>query len=260
MHLEPNDLIMFARVAEEGSFSGAAARLKMPKSTLSRRLSAMESELGEQLLMRTTRKLSVTDFGRSLLAHAQQVAAEVDAAVALTQHRQMEPSGRLRLSMPGDFVSELLGSMLVQFMSKFPSVSLEMDLSPRRVDLIGENFDLAIRMGDLPDDATLVARRIAVFSMGLYAAPAYLRRHGNPSEPEALMEHEALQLLKRDGEPASWKLSREGGEWEGKPPARTTANAPSILLRLARAGIGIASITDHIAAPFVEKGELLPVL
>ena len=102
MQLEPNDLLLFARVAEEGSFSRAADRLGMPKSTLSRRLSLLEAQLGERLLLRTTRKLTVTEFGQALLRHAQQVTAEVEAALALTQHRQAKPSGRLRISMPGD--------------------------------------------------------------------------------------------------------------------------------------------------------------
>ena len=260
MGLEPNDLVMFARVVDEGSFSRAALRLNMPKSTLSRRMVALEAQLGERLLLRTTRKLTVTDFGHSLLAHAQQVATEVEAVLALSQHRQAEPSGRLRISMPGDFAAEMLGQMLADFVAKYPAIALELDLSPRRVDLVGENFDLAIRMGDLPDDATLVGRRVAVFSTGLYAAPGYLQRRGVPSEPEALMEHDALRLLMRNGEPAIWKLSRGEVRWEGSPPGRAAANAPALLTRLARAGIGISSLSDHVAQPFVQSGELVQVL
>src|SRR5947209_3026416 len=115
MHLDPNDLLLFARVVAEGSFSRAAERLALPKSTLSRRMTMLESQLGERLLLRTTRKLTVTDFGHSVLQHAQQVTAEVEAALALTQHRQAEPSGRLRVSMPADFANELLTAMLSKF-------------------------------------------------------------------------------------------------------------------------------------------------
>ena len=206
--LEPNDLLLFARVADEGSFTRAAERLGLPKSTVSRRLAALEAQLGERLLLRTTRKLSVTDFGRSVLEHAHQVVAEVEAATQLAQYRQIQPSGRLRVSMPGDFATLVIGAVLADFIAKFPAISLEIDLSPRRVDLIGENFDVAIRMGDLPDDATLAARRLAVFSASLYAAPHYLARRGVPSEPEALMEHDALRLLLRTGEPMTWVLNR----------------------------------------------------
>ena len=118
--LEPNDLLLFARVVEEGSFSRAAERMDIPKSTLSRRLSLLESQLGERLLLRTTRKLTLTDFGRAVLAHAQQVTAEVEAAVYLSQHRQVQPSGRLRISMPGDFANEAIIEMLAAFIRRYP--------------------------------------------------------------------------------------------------------------------------------------------
>ena len=218
------------------------------------------SKLGERLILRTTRKLTVTDFGNSVLHHAQQVTSEVEATLALAQHRQVEPSGRLRVSMPSDFANEVLGPLLAEFVAKYPAVSLELDLSPRRVDLIGENFDLAIRMGDLPDDASLAARRVAVFSVGLYASPSYLAQHGVPPEPEALMEHDALLLLRRNGEPAPWRLSRAESRWEGTPPGRATANSPELLLKFARAGAGIAILSDHIAEPHVRSGELVQVL
>lgn len=260
MNLEPNDLLLFARVVEEGSFSRAAIRLGLPKSTVSRRLALLETELGERLLLRTTRKLTVTDFGNSVLEHAHQVAAEVEAAMALADQRQAEPSGRLRVSMPGDFANVILEPVLSQFIAKYPAIQLEVDISPRRVDLIGENFDVAIRMGDLPDDASLAARRLAVFSVGLYAAPSYLKQHGWPSEPEALMEHEGLRLLLRSGEPQRWILSRGEVRWEGIAPGRATVNSPEVLLRLARAGVGITLVPDHYAEQFVQRGELVQVL
>ena len=172
MTVEPNDLLLFARVADAGSFSRAAVAAGLPKSTLSRRIAALEAQLGERLLLRTTRRLAVTDFGHGVLEHARQIAADVEAAAALAQHRQAEPSGRLRVSMPSDFGNVVLGQRLADFIARHPTIELELDLSPRRVDLVGENFDVALRMGDLPDDATLAARRLAVFSHGLYAAPA----------------------------------------------------------------------------------------
>ncbi|MES2933241.1 MAG: LysR family transcriptional regulator [Pseudomonadota bacterium] len=260
MNVEPNDLLLFARVVEEGSFSRAAERMAMPKSTLSRRVSALESQLGERLLLRTTRQLTVTDFGHSVLLHAQQVAEEVAATLALSQHRQVKPSGRLRISMPADFAHDVLGSLLADFIAKHPAISLEIDLSPRRVDLIGENFDLAIRMGNLPDDASLAARRLAIFSGGLYASPDYLRRRGVPSEPEALMEHDTLRLLLRNGEPMPWRMRRGAESWEGTPPGRATANSPDFLTQLARAGAGITMLSDHFAAASVRSGELVQVL
>lgn len=260
MNLEANDLLLFARVVEEGSFSRAAERLGVPKSTLSRRLSMLEAELGERLLLRTTRKLSVTDFGQSVLLHAQHVQEEVEAALALTHHRQAEPGGRLRVSMPGDFANHEMGQLMSDFIVRYPAISLEVDLSPRRVDLIGENFDVVIRIGDLPDDASLAARKLAVFKIGLYAAPAYLQQRGIPSEPEALMEHDALRLLGRHGEPAVWHLSRDQEKWSGIPPGRATANSPEMLTRLALNGNGIILLADHFATRFVKTGELQALL
>lgn len=260
MELEPNDLLLFARVVDEGSFSRAAQRLEMPKSSLSRRIAGLEAQLGERLLLRTTRKLTVTDFGHSVLAHAHQITAEVDAALALTQHRQAEPSGRLRVSMAADFAIDVLEPVMAAFIARYPAISLEVDLSPRRVDLIGENFDLAIRMGELSDDATLAARRLAVMSSGLYAAPAYLAKHGMPPEPEALMEHATLRLLKRSGEPVVWRLERDGTQWEGTPPGRATANSPALLTRLALSGAGITMQSEHGAESYLRTGELVRVL
>jgi DNA-binding transcriptional LysR family regulator len=260
MDVQPNDLLLFAKVVDEGSFSRAAQRVGLPKSTVSRRIAALEQQLGERLLLRTTRQLTVTDFGHGVLGHAHQVADEVDAAAALALQRQAEPSGRLRVSMPSDFANVVLGSLLAEFVQRYPAISLEIDLSPRRVDLIGENFDLALRMGELPDDATLAARRIAEFSGGLYASPGYLQRRGTPAEPEALIEHETLRLLKRDGQPSLWVLTREQQRWEGLPPGRATVNSPELMMRLARLGAGIAPAADHFAEPYVRAGELVPVL
>lgn len=260
MTIDPNDLLLYARVVEDGSFSRAGEHLGLPKSTVSRRVAALEAALGERLLLRTTRKLTVTDFGHSVLAHAQHVVGEVEAAEALAQHRQAAPSGRLRLSMPGDFANDVIGPMLADFMARYPAISLELDLSPRRVDLIGENFDVAIRMGVLPDDASLAARPLGSMSVGLVAAPSYLARRGRPPEPEALMEHDALLLLQRSGQPAGWTLRRGEQQWQGMPPARATANSPEMLTRLARAGAGIAAVGLHFVGPCVRAGELQAVL
>ena len=260
MNLEPNDLVLFARVADEGSFSRAAERLGLPKSTISRRLAALETELGERLLLRTTRKLTVTDFGRAVLDHARHVVDDVAAAASLAQNRQIEPSGRLRVTIPSDFANLLLVSLLAEFVLKYPRIELEIDLSARFVDLIAENFDVAIRMGELHDDASLSARKIVVFTGSLYAAPAYVRKRGAPSEPEALMEHDALRVLGRTGEPLRWILTRGDARWEGIPPGRATVNSPQMLMRMALEGAGIAIVGDHFALPYLQRGELVQVL
>jgi DNA-binding transcriptional LysR family regulator len=260
MNVEPNDLLLFARVVDEGSFSRAALRLGLPKSTVSRRVAALEAQLGERLLLRTTRKLTVTDFGVAVLEHAHRVVEDVDAAASLAQNRQLKPSGRLRVTMPSDMANFVLAPFLAEFVLKYPAITLELDLSARFVDLIGENFDVAIRMGHLRDDASLAARQIAAFSGSLYAAPSYLARHGTPSEPEALMEHDALRILARTGDPLPWHLVRGDTRWEGVPPGRATANSPEVLMRMALAGAGITIVNDYFALQYLQRGDLVQVL
>ncbi|THF65907.1 LysR family transcriptional regulator [Pseudothauera nasutitermitis] len=257
---EPNDLYLFARVVEAGSFSRAAERLGLPKSTVSRRLAGLEERLGERVLLRTTRRLRLTEFGTHLLEHARQVVEEVDAVRALAEHRRARPSGRLRVSMPSDFAGLLLVDMLAAFSALHPEVMLELDLSPRRVDIVGENFDLALRMGALPDDTLLAARRIASMSMGLYAAPAYLAEHGDPETPEALAVHRALVLPASAGGPRIWTLIHDTLQRDIQPTGRIAANSPELLLGLAAAGAGIAAVPDHFARARVVRGELRRVL
>ncbi|GAB3458658.1 LysR family transcriptional regulator [Massilia terrae] len=260
MHIEPNDLVLFARIVDAGSFSKAADRIGQPKSTVSRRISQLEAQLGERLLQRTTRKLVVTEFGASLLEHARKVAEEVEAAGALAQHRQAEPSGKLRISLPHDFANLGLVSVIARFVERYPQVSLELDLSPRRVDLLAEGFDIAIRMGDLPDDASLNARRIAFDRFGLYAAPSYIAQRGLPEQPDDLVEHDLLSMLARSGGPVSWVLTRGKQRWERTLPARLAANSPDLLVRIACSGAGIAASSWRFAEPYMERGELVRVL
>ncbi|PPE71564.1 LysR family transcriptional regulator [Caldimonas thermodepolymerans] len=260
VNLDPNDLLLFSRVAEAGSFTRAAARVGLPKSTVSRRISALERQLGERLLTRTTRKLSLTDFGYALLEHARQVAAEVDAAASLVLHRQAQPSGRLKVSMPAGFAGKELGRILTDFLTRYPGISIEIDLSSRRVDLIGENFDLAIRMGDMPDDATLVARRLLTHTWGLYAAPMYLALHGTPQAPEDLLQHTGLALRSRTGEPTPWNLRNGEARWTGLAPPRAVVNAPELLVEMALEGAGITAAPDAIVTRHVKEGRLVRVL
>ena len=258
--IDLNDLLIFARVAELGSFSRAAERLGLPKSTVSRRLAALEQRMGERLLLRTTRRQTLTEFGLQLLEHARQVVAELDAVGLLREQRQAAPSGRLRVSMPGDFANMVLVDSLAAFMALHPAISLELDLSPRRVDLLGEGFDVAIRMGDLADDALLVASKLAVFTHGLYASPSYLAEHGDPQTPDDLAGHAAVRLMRGNGEAAGWTLLQGEQRWTGVPAGRVSANSPEMLIRLASAGAGIAAVPDHYAVADVRAGALRRVL
>jgi DNA-binding transcriptional LysR family regulator len=257
--LDPNDLLLFSRIAEAGSFTRAAERVGLPKSTLSRRITILEDQLGERLLTRTTRKLALTEMGETLLEHARGVAEQTEAAADLVQHHQAQPSGRLRVSMPPDLAGGI-EHLFADYMRRYPHVQLELDLSPRRVDLIGERYDVAIRMGELPDDATLAARRIASFSMGLYAAPGYIRERGLPKTPDDLAGHDLLHVLSRSGGPLAWQLSRGKTQWSEPLTPRVLANSPEFLLRLVRDNLGITAVADRYAAQYVKQGTLMRVL
>lgn len=258
--IDPNDLLIFAFVADLGSFSRAAARLRLPKSTVSRRLAELEQALGERLLLRTTRRQTLTEFGLQLLEHARQVVAEVEAVGALGEHRRSAPGGRLRVSMPSDVATLLLADTLAAFVAMYPAIQLELDLSPRRVDLLGEGFDVVLRVGDLPDDGFLAARRLSELNTGLYASPRYLAEFGEPTKPEELKGHRAVRLLGTSGEAALWRLSDGASQWEGLPEGQVNANSPEFLLRIASAGAGIAAVPDEFALPYVRSGQLKRIL
>jgi DNA-binding transcriptional LysR family regulator len=260
MQIDPSDLLLFARVVECGSLSGAAQQLGLPKSTVSRRLTLLEGHVGERLLQRTTRRLVLTEFGASLLEHARKVADETAAAGALAQHRQGAPNGQLRVSMPADFANEAMASVLPAFMARYPGISLQLDLSPRRVDLVAEGFDLAVRMGTLPDDATLAARPVVHSTWSLYAAPGYTAQRGLPEHPDELFRHDLLSLTRTSAGLTQWQLLKGKTTWERELPVRMTGNSPELLGRLAATGVGIASCTDRAVASLLRSGALVRVL
>ena len=261
MSLDANDLILFAHVMGAGSFSRAAERTGLPKSTLSRRISLLEAKLGERLLTRSTRRLNITEFGERILDHAKRLLEETESALAMAQHRQGTPRGVLRISMPPDFVELDLTPLLLQYAASYPEVRLELDLSARRVDLLAERFDLAVRAASrLPDDGTLVAHKLCEMPNGLYASPAYIKRYGLPANPPELLDHIGLRLIGGNGEPLPWRLSRGAEYWEGAPNGPLAANSPGLQRDLAAHGMGIGALDDRFANKWVEQGLLTRVL
>ncbi len=259
--LHADDLILFARIVEAGSFTTAADATGVPKATLSRRLSQLEDALGERLIQRSTRRLVVTEFGRHMLEHATRLRAENEEAMALAQHQQATPQGTLRVSLPPEFREFPVAEVVTRFAKAYPDVHMELDLSARRVDLVAERFDVAVRAAtQLPDDATLVARRIRTQHGGLYAAPGYLRRHGEPATPADLVDHFGLVLSAR-GEPQVWDLACGGEHWSGLPARTLEANSLGLQRDLAVRGLGIVGLTSHaFAHEDVQQGRLQRVL
>jgi len=259
-NISADDYILFATIAEQGSLVRAAEHLTMPKATVSRRLANLEAALGQRLLLRTTRRLTLTEFGQEFLEHCRRVAEEVASTQDFVRSQEVQPRGRLRVSMPGDYAKQHFLRAIATFIEAYPEVQIDLDLTSRRVDLIGERFDLAIRMGTLENDATLVARKIDEQSFGLYASPIYLALRLPPLHPDDLEHHAAVRLLSARGTALPWKLMRGKAIWEGVPPGRLTLNSPDVIQQLLLDGAGIGALPDRFVKESVRLKRLVRVL
>lgn len=260
INISADDLLLFSTIVERESLTRAADFLCMPKATVSRRLSNLEAAIGQRLLLRTTRRLTLTDFGQEFFEHSRRVAEEV-ATVRDFVHSQEElPHGRLRISIPGNFTRQHFSRAIATFIDAYPKIQLDLDLSPRRVDLIGERFDLAIRMGTLENDSTLIVRKIDEQSFGLYASPIYLEQHPSPNHPDDLQHHASVRLLSPQGNAVPWKLIRGKAVWEDVPPGRLTLNSPDMIQHLLLNGAGIGSLPDRFVAEDVRLNRLVRIL
>lgn len=242
-----------------------ASQLQLPKSTVSRRIQTLETQLGQRLMTRTTRKLLLTEFGERMLEHARRLQDESQAAWDLAQNEQVLPRGVLRVSLPPDLAQLDLSSLLIQFAARFPDVRVELDLSARRVDIVAERIDLAVRIASqLPDDTMLVARKLCDMPVHLYASPAYIRQFGEPQKPEDLMSHACLRLISSAGESVAWRLQHESGKqqdkWEGLPRGPLSSNSPALQRQLAVNGMGVVALADALVAREVLEGRLMRVL
>lgn len=252
------DMALFVAVAKAKSFTRAAEALSLPLSSLSRRIAALEKAIGLQLLNRTTRKIELTEAGAIYFARCQQIVEAAHIAHEQLQTFAATPRGRLRVSMPVNFGTFFLAPLIANFAERYPDVSFDLDLSPRRVDLLSEPFDLAIRVGELPD-SSLIVRRLALVPAGLYAAPSYLERFGTPAHPLELPQHTCIQLLSSAGS-AVWKLRRAEETVEVDVAGRFAINNIGMVQRLAVLGLGIGAIDATIANESVQAGRLQQVL
>ena len=261
MNLQADDLILFTYVMEAGSFARAAERVGLPKSTVSRRITALEQRLGERLLTRSTRWLAITGFGAGVLERARRLRHELEAVDALASSPGEPLRGRLRVSMPPGFSEGTLAPVLMTFASQHPQVQLELDVSARPVDLLCEKFDLALHIAwKLPDDNNLVARPLCKLQGGLFASPDYLARRGTPTTPQALECHSCLQFLVFGSEVTPWQLERGKEVWHHTPTGPTSANSMAMIRFAALQGLGIAPLHHDLATGPVALGPLVRVL
>ena len=255
-----NDLYYFAAVVEHGGFAATERALGIPKSRLSRRISALETELGVRLLQRSTRRFAVTDVGNSVYRHAQSMLMEAQAAREVVDRLSAEPRGVVRVSIPVSLAQQEMAALLPDFLARYPDVRVQLHVSNRRVDLINEGFDLAIRVRNkLDDDGSLVMRSFGRIQERLVASPGYLRRAGRPQVPEDLAGHVTLSMIEDDAR-QRWDLEHDGETRRIELKPRVAGFDFPMLMALARQGVGITLVPETLCAHAVRAGELELVL
>lgn len=256
-----NDLYYFAQVVEHGGFAPAGRALHIPKSKLSRRVAALEDRLGVRLLQRSPRHFSVTDLGREFYQHCRAMLVEAEAAHETIALRRAEPHGLVRISCPVAMVQARVGMILAQFMKQCPKVNVLLESTNRRVDVIGEGFDVALRVRPPPlEDSDLVLRIFSERGWTLVASPALLEAHGQPHVPADLHALPTVNMQPATGNHV-WELC-------GPDHARATIQLRPRLItddmialrNAAELGIGIAALPDMIVNAALQAGNLVKVL
>jgi DNA-binding transcriptional LysR family regulator len=251
-------LAYFVRVVEAKSFTGAAARLGVSKSVVSARVSALEEKLGTRLLQRTTRKLALTPEGLALHEHAARMVSAADEAAAAGAGA--EPRGLLRVDAPVVFAQDYLAPPIAAYLERYPDVRVEVTMTDRFIDLVGEGVDVTVRIAARLAGAGLVARKLTSDRTVLVAAPAYLARRGTPLVPEDLGQHDCLvySLLKDSEE---WTFHARGSKPEILPiQARFRAGSGALLRSAALAGMGLTVLPTFMVAKDLEAGRLVRVI
>jgi DNA-binding transcriptional LysR family regulator len=260
--MDLNNLIIFRKVAETGSFSRAARELGLPKSSVSQKITQAEQDLGVRLLQRTTRRVSLTEVGELIFEAAGRIASEAEDIRAVAHRLDEEPRGLLRVTAPLDFGVEVIESLLPTFLARHPQISVELDLSNRVVDLVSEGFDLALRATtrSLPD-SSLVGRPLLSIRMGLFASAAWLARHGTPTQIEDLRDVSALWFIAGGRRtPAVWRLQAGAKAVEVQVRAALRVNDMLAITRAAAAGLGVALLPVFATSHLVRPGELIRIL
>lgn len=247
-------IVAFVRVAELGSYTRAAEALDISRTRVSRQVMALEETLGARLIQRTTRRLHLTEAGERYLVRAQGILQALDEAAAEVGQGTSDVRGRLRVNGPMSFGTRYLAPLVAQFMHTHPALEVRLDLNDRRVDLLEEGYDVAIRIGSLPD-SSLVARRLTRCRLLFCASPEYLANHGEPDSVQALAKHHCLRY--RSGQQsADWKIATQS----------LTVNDPlesnngDVLTHAAEAGLGIAQQPSFLVTESIASGRLVPIL
>ncbi|WP_333833325.1 LysR family transcriptional regulator [Rubrimonas sp.] len=254
-----SEMEAFIRVVDLGGFTDAARKMGVSKSAVSKHVSSLEARLGARLLNRTTRRVSPTEIGLAYYDRARRVLDDAAEADAMAASMQETPRGELRVSAPLSFGVRRLAPAVASFLRAYPDVSARVSLDDRFVELVAEGFDLAVRVGALPD-STLMARKLAETDLLLIASPAYLARRGAPQSLDDLAEHDLLHYSNL-ASGAMWKLrGAHGEEKQVRALGRLTMNNGDALLRAAIDGLGVVLSPAFICADALREGEVVEIL
>lgn len=255
---EISDVRAFVRVVERGGFVAASKDLGVTASAVSKLITRLEDRLGVRLLHRTTRRLALTPEGEIYHLRARDILAAIDDAEAEVSRAGQRPRGRLRVSCVAAFAFHQLTPALPHFFARFPDIELELGVTDRVVDLLAQNADVGIRSGPI-EDGSLVARKIAEITRGLYASPEYLARRGVPRTPEDLSTHDCI-VLSHIPSSHRWPFHEKGKTKTVQIGSRAVVDSGEAALRIAIAGGGIARLADLIVRDAVADCRLVPVL
>jgi len=256
-----NDLRFFAAVVEHAGFSAAARALGVPKSRLSKRVALLEERLGVRLLQRTTRRFAITEVGERFLAHCRAMLEEAQAAQDVVDELRAEPRGIVRVSCPISLVQTVLAHVLPDFLAQHPKVQVRLVTSNRRVDVINEGFDIAIRLRTkLDTDAALVVRSFGQSRVLLAANPKFLDDNGRPTTPQDLERLPLLSQFEHDGAQVLELLDGSGAKVTVEMRARLICGEFGVLYEAAKRGMGITALPEFVCAPAITRGELEVVL
>jgi DNA-binding transcriptional LysR family regulator len=251
-------MAIFERVAERGSFAGAAEDVSLSPSAVAKLITRLELRLGVRLINRTTRRLALTAEGEIYLDRVREILGAIESAESEIASARASPRGHLRVHTFPVIAAHHLAPALPDFLARHPHITFDFMVTNRSVDLVGENLDVSLRMGPLEDSA-LVACKIVDLSRVVCASPGYLARHGRPVEPADLVRHACLTLNRNPGS-ASWPFRINGKLTRIDVKGPVSADSADMLLQLAIGGAGILRLSEHVVARSIHEGLLQPLL
>ena len=255
-----NDLYLFMMVVQEGSFTAAAQRLGLAQSGISRSIRELEQRLGLQLLVRTTRKLSLTQAGEQLFQTVQSGFDALDNGLATLAHYRNTPSGTVRINASQHAIDKILLPKLAIFRQRYPDIRLELISESRFVDIIAERFDAGVRLGQEVDSGMVAVRISPVMEMAIVGTPDHFRRYGFPQTPADLIVHPCIAYQFGDGSLYAWELNQDGKKIIHRPQGQWAFTDSYMEAKAARLGLGLAYVPEELVSEDIKKGNLIRVL